>query len=66
MVYTFACTIEAFVDDDWNLMNYIVDFQVLDNKDHVGVYGGKAFVESTRKIGGLDKVCSTLYSCYID
>ncbi len=40
MVYTFACTIGSFVDNDWNLINYIVDFQVLDDKNHVGVYGG--------------------------
>lgn len=62
MVYTFACTIGSFIDEDWELMQYVVDFQPLAEQDHVGVYAGKAFVESARSVGGLDKV---IISCLL-
>lgn len=58
MVYTFACTIGTFIDDDWNLMQYVVDFQPLEENDHMGVHAGKQFVNSARSVGSLDKICT--------
>ena len=57
MVYTFACTIGSFVSNDWELIQHVVDFTPLQDKDHEGIYAGKAFVDSVRKRGGLDKIC---------
>ena len=57
MVYTFACTIGSFVNDDWELIQHVVDFAPLQDKEHEGLYAGKAFVDSVRKRGGLDKIC---------
>ncbi|KAK1217163.1 hypothetical protein PQX77_020171, partial [Marasmius sp. AFHP31] len=37
MVYTFACTIASFIDDDWCLIERVVDFKPLDDKEHEGV-----------------------------
>ena len=57
MVYTFACTIGSFVNDDWELIQHVVDFAPLQDKEHESLYAGKAFVDSLRKRGGLDKIC---------
>ncbi|TEB30538.1 hypothetical protein FA13DRAFT_1612737, partial [Coprinellus micaceus] len=36
MVYTFAATIASFVDDEWNLIERVVDFKPLEDKEHEG------------------------------
>jgi hypothetical protein len=56
MVYTFACTIGSCVNEDWELIQHVVDF-ALQDKEHEGLYAGKAFVDSICKRGGLDKIC---------
>lgn len=53
MVFTFACTIALFVDDDWKLIEWVVDFKPLNNKDHEEIHGRLAFVNSVCKRGGL-------------
>ena len=60
MVYTFSGTIGCFINDDWELVEHVIDFKPLAEKEHQGLYGGKAFVEGMHKIGGLDKICFTL------
>ena len=56
MVYTFACTIGSFINEDWEFIERVVDFKVLEDKEHEGIYGGKAFVESVCQIGSFDKI----------
>lgn len=56
MVYTFACTIALFIDDDWNIIEQVVDFKPLEDKEHEGVLGGMAFVNGAQQRGGLDKM----------
>ncbi|KAF8226406.1 hypothetical protein L208DRAFT_1301910, partial [Tricholoma matsutake] len=60
MVYTFACTIGSFVNDYWELIQHIVDF--VQDKKYEGLNAGKAFVDSIRKRGGLDKICSFCFA----
>ena len=57
MVYSFACMLGSFIDDDWNLIEHVVDFKVLENKEHEGLYGGKVFVGSACRIGCFNKIC---------
>lgn len=57
MIYTFACTIGTFIDNDWNLVEMLVDFKPLEEKEHQGLFAGKAFVEGVRQCGGLNKIC---------
>jgi hypothetical protein len=57
MVYTFACTIGSFINEDWELIEHIVDFKPLEDKEHEGIYAGHAFVNGAKKWGGLDKIC---------
>lgn len=58
MVYTFAGTVGCFINDDWELIERVIDFKPLGEKEHQGLYGGKAFVNAMSEIGGLDKICS--------
>jgi len=60
MVYTFARTIGCFINDDWELIKHVIDFKLLGEKKHQGLYGGKAFVDAMHEIGGLDKICFAL------
>jgi hypothetical protein len=56
MVFTFDCTVSSFINEDWELIEHVVDFKPLEDKEHEGLYAGKAFVDGTRKCGGLDKI----------
>ncbi|KAF5317764.1 hypothetical protein D9619_012500 [Psilocybe cf. subviscida] len=47
MVYSFACSIAAWIDSDWNLVTRVVDFKALKDKEHEGVDGGLAFVNGS-------------------
>ena len=55
MVYTFAGTVGCFINDDWELIEHVIDFKLLGEKEHQGLYGGKAFVNAMSDIG-LDKI----------
>ncbi|GJF00443.1 hypothetical protein PsYK624_167310 [Phanerochaete sordida] len=58
MVFTFAGTIASFIDDDWDLIERLVDFHHLEDDEHKGQYAAKAFVNGAAKRGGLDKFVS--------
>lgn len=57
MVYTFACTVGPFINDDWELVEHVVDFKVLEDKEHEGLHGEKAFVDGACKIGSFHQIC---------
>lgn len=63
MTFSFACTIGSFIDDDWNLIERIVDFKALEEKEHEGFYGARAFVQGARGVGAL-KQMSTFACLY--
>ena len=56
MVFTFACTVSSFINEDWELIEHVVKFKLLEDKEHEGLYAGKALVNGTRKHGGLNKM----------
>ena len=56
MVFSFAGTIAHFIDDDWNLVERLVDFHHMGDKEHAGAYTAKAFVKSAAGRGGLKKI----------
>ena len=58
MVYTFACTVGCFINDDWEIIERVIDFKPLEDKEHKGLYSGKAFADGACRIGGLDKISS--------
>ncbi|KAJ2920184.1 hypothetical protein MD484_g20, partial [Candolleomyces efflorescens] len=46
MIYTFACTVASFIDDDWNLIERVIDFKPLESKEHEGYYAARAFIQA--------------------
>ena len=65
MVHTFACTIGYFIDSDWKLIEHVLDFKVLEDKEHEGLYAGQAFVEGLRKRGRLNKISLHSMTCSV-
>ena len=59
MVYTFACTVASFINEDWELVERVVDFKVLEDHGHEGLHGGKAFVDGACKIGSFRQICGS-------
>jgi hypothetical protein len=66
MVFTFAGTIATFIDDDWKLIERLVDFYHIQDKEHEGQYAAKAFVKSAAARGGLDKMSISEIRCERD
>jgi hypothetical protein len=56
MVFSFAGTIAHWIDDDWQLVERLVDFHHMGDKEHAGAHAAKAFVKSASKRGGLSKI----------
>ena len=54
MVYTFACTIGCFINDDWEIIEHVIDFKLLEDRENQGLYGSKPFTN-----GSLDKISFT-------
>ena len=46
MVFTFAGTIANFINDDWEIVERLVDFYHIEDKEHEGQYVAQAFVKS--------------------
>lgn len=61
MVYTFAGTIASFIDDDWQLIERLIDFRHLLDDEHEGVNAAKAFMDSGSKRGSLNKMSALFY-----
>jgi hypothetical protein len=59
MVYTFACSVGCFINDDWQIIERVIDFKPLENKEHEGLFGGNVFIDSASKIGSPDKISLT-------
>ncbi|KAI9453729.1 hypothetical protein F5148DRAFT_956725, partial [Russula earlei] len=37
MVYTFACSVGCFINDDWEIIERVIDFKALEDKEHEGL-----------------------------
>lgn len=59
MVHSFACVLGSFIDNDWNIIEWVVDFKVLEDKEHKGLHGGKAFADSACGIGCFNKISAS-------
>ena len=56
MVFTFAGTIASFIDEDWQLVEQMVNFYHIQDKDHEGEWAAKAFIKTAAERGDLDKI----------
>lgn len=46
MVFSFAGILSHWIDDDWKLIEHLVDFQHLEKQQHAGQYAAKTFVKA--------------------
>ena len=56
MVFTFTGTIANWIDDDWQMVERMVNFYHIQDKDHEGEWAAKAFVNTAAERGGLNKM----------
>lgn len=56
MIFTFAGTIANWIDDDWQIVERMVNFYHIQDKDHEGEWAAKAFVNTAAEWGGLNKM----------
>ncbi|KAF5335248.1 hypothetical protein D9758_017381 [Tetrapyrgos nigripes] len=56
MIFSFSGVIAHWIDDDWKLVERLVDFKHLESQEHAGEYAAKAFIQSASKCGGLNKI----------
>lgn len=56
MVYSFFCTLTFFIHNDWTLIENIVDFWLLESKDHKDENAVKVFTKGGREQGSLNKM----------
>lgn len=56
MIFSFAASKASFINDNWELVERLIDFNVLDDDEHKGQEAAKAFVRSASKRGGLNKI----------
>ncbi|KAF8999964.1 hypothetical protein BDQ17DRAFT_1245977, partial [Cyathus striatus] len=56
MIYTFACSIALFIDNNWALVEHVINFWPLESKEHEGIYATHSFVDSACKAGVLSKM----------
>ncbi|KAF5343504.1 hypothetical protein D9758_015634 [Tetrapyrgos nigripes] len=46
MIFSFAGIMAYWIDDDWKIVERLIDFKHLDEKEHIGQYGVKEFYHS--------------------
>ncbi|KAF5349401.1 hypothetical protein D9758_015515 [Tetrapyrgos nigripes] len=56
MIFSFSGVIAHWINDDWKLVERLVDFKHLESQEHAGEYTVKAFIQSASKRGGLNKI----------
>lgn len=54
MIYTFAGTIASFVDEEWNLVERVIDFRPLEDKEHEAFHAARSFISGAREMGSLN------------
>jgi hypothetical protein len=56
MTYSFSGILAHYINDDWELVKRLVDFEHLKDKEHQGIHAARAFVKSASNRGGLNKM----------
>ena len=56
MIFTFAGTIANWINNDWQIVERMVNFYHIQDKDHEGEWAAKAFVNTVAERGGLNKM----------
>lgn len=56
MIFTFAGTIANWITEDWELVEQVIDFHVIEDKEHEGQYAAKGFAKALSEMGILEKM----------
>ena len=56
LIFTYSAIPGSFINDDWDLEEVLIDFNVLEDDEHRGQEAGKAFISSASKRSALDKI----------
>jgi hypothetical protein len=56
MMYSFAGTIASWVTEDWELVERVIGFEPIGDKEHEGEYAAKAFTKTLSDMKVLDKM----------
>lgn len=56
MMFTFAGTIASWIDEDWNLIERVIDFHPIADKEHEGVYAGIGLAKMLQDLDILEKI----------
>lgn len=56
MIFTFAGTIANWITDDWELVEQVIDFHVIEDKEHEGQFAAKGFAKALSEMGILEKM----------
>jgi hypothetical protein len=59
MMFTFAGTIASWIDDDWNLVDRVIDFRSIAELEHQGEYAARGFIKTAMAFNALEKICSS-------
>jgi hypothetical protein len=62
MIYTFAGTIASFVDEEWNLVERVIDFRPLEDKEHEAFHAARSFISGAREMGSLNMMSFFFHS----
>jgi hypothetical protein len=56
MMFCFAGTIAGWVDDDWTLVERVIDFRSISELEHQGEFAAKGFLKNASKFDALKQI----------
>lgn len=62
MTFSFSGTILNWINDSWELIERVVDFHCITEKEHTGVYGAVGLAKALCEFDVLDKISSSITS----
>jgi hypothetical protein len=65
MMFTFAGTIASWVTKDWELVERVINFHPIVDKEHEGEFAAKAMAKALSDMGVLEKIRITFGFHYL-
>lgn len=56
MMFTFAGTIGSWITEDWELVERVLDFHPIEDKEHEGEYAGAFMAKRLSELQVLEKI----------
>lgn len=65
MTFTFAGTIASWITSEWDLVERVIDFHVIEDKEHEGEYAAVGLAKQLANFEVLEKIWSFLLSFHL-